>query len=83
MRSQAKTKIDQTRLKDCHLMAKGKLKKKKFMQQEKTTIKGKKTNTQYICVCVCVKGVVVPKLPTKAQKHTRHHPKNNNNKERK
>ena len=66
-------------------MAKGKLKKKKFMQQEKTTIKGKKTNTQYICVCVCVcvKGVVVPKLPTKAQKHTGHHPKNNNNKERK
>ena len=54
------------------------------MQQEKTTIKGKENkHTIYICVCVCVKGVVVPKLPTKAQKHTRHHPKNNNNKERK
>ena len=65
-------------------MAKGKLKKKKFMQQEKTTIKGKENkHTRYICVYVCVKGVVVPKLPTKAQKHTGHHPKNNNNKERK
>ena len=58
------------------------------MQQEKTTIKGKENkHTRYIyiyvCVCVCVKGVVVPKLPTKAQKHTGHHPKKNNNKERK
>ena len=51
------------------------------MQQEKTTVKGKESKTHntyiyiYIYIYTNVKGAIVQKLPTKAQKHTRHHHK--------
>ena len=65
------------------------IEEKQIMQplvKTKTTIEGKESkNTIYIyvcvcvCVCVCVKGAIVLKLPTKAQKHTRHHHKKGKN----
>ena len=74
MQPWAKTKIIQTRLKDCHLTAKGK-KEVCAIRKDKCQRQRKQTHTQYIYIYIYAKGAIVPKLPTKAQKHTGHHKK--------
>ena len=55
----------------------------KFMQQVKTTIKGKETKHMiYIYIYIYMQSAIVPELPSKAQKHIGHHKKKKKEKEK-